>query len=269
MREVLIAILGAGAFATSATAADLMPYYKAPLPIATWTGIYAGVNLGWYGSADDTLTNTGTDSGTSGLGSALAAGLIPGLVNISHSGLIGGVQGGFNWQVYPNWVVGIEADFDGTTGSGKTVVAASPGNAVFPPFSTVFSRGLEDVGTIRARVGWLSSPTWLWYATGGLAYGQTKLASAWLCPACAPMIAPDLNYAQTSTPVAVGWTAGGGVEWRFAPAWSLKLEYLYVDLGSTTNTIGYNYLPFFGSTLSTKMNDRDDVVRAGLNYRLW
>jgi opacity protein-like surface antigen len=59
------------------------------------------------------------------------------------------------------------------------------------------------------------------------------------------------------------------MEWRFVSAWSVKFEYLYVDLGSTNNTIGYTYVPSFGSSLSTKMNDRDNVVRAGLNYKFW
>jgi outer membrane immunogenic protein len=76
---------------------------------------------------------------------------------------------------------------------------------------------------------------------------------------------------QTSN-TAVGWTLGGGVEWKFAPAWSLKVEYLYVDLGSQSTTIGYAYTspgPSFTSTLTSTVNERDNIVRAGLNYKFW
>jgi opacity protein-like surface antigen len=61
-----------------------------------------------------------------------------------------------------------------------------------------------------------------------------------------------------------GWTLGAGVEWRFAPAWSVKLEYLYVDLGNLNNTI-----TFTTSSLSSTFNERDNIVRAGLNYKFW
>jgi len=41
-----------------------------------------------------------------------------------------------------------------------------------------------------------------------------------------------------------GWTLGGGLEWKFAPQWSVKAEYLYVDLGHETATVLYAYVLF-------------------------
>jgi len=123
--RVRILVAGAG----PAFAADIVParVYKAPPPVYLgWTGLYVGVNGGWYGSTDNTITNIGTDTSIAGLGSALRLGLIPGAVSLSHNGFIGGGQIGYNWQVNPAWVVGIEADFDGVTG-GKSSVASSPG----------------------------------------------------------------------------------------------------------------------------------------------
>jgi opacity protein-like surface antigen len=53
-----------------------------------------------------------------------------------------------------------------------------------------------------------------------------------------------------------------GCWWMFAPAWSVKAEYLYVDLGNQSNTnTGFN------STITSKVNERDNIVRAGVNYR--
>ena len=50
----------------------------------------------------------------------------------------------------------------------------------------------------------------------------------------------------------------------FAPGWSVKGEYLYVDLGNQSNTnTGFN------STITSKVNERDNIVRAGVNYRFF
>ena len=50
--------------------------------------------------------------------------------------------------------------------------------------TTVYKYELDDLGTLRARLGWLSSPNLLWYGTAGLAYGQTKLSTVCAVPAC-------------------------------------------------------------------------------------
>jgi outer membrane immunogenic protein len=273
MKKLLISTVAFGVLIAPAMAADLgpapAPYYKAPPappPVWSWTGLYIGANAGWIGSTGNTITNTGTDTGPGGLGSALAAGLIPSSVGVSHSGFLGGGQIGYNWQWTPNWVVGLEADFDGLADPSNTVVSAFPGGGGIVPFSSGFARALDNLGTVRGRVGYLSSPSLLWYATGGLAYGDTKLATGWFCPTCAPPA--GVGGAVVSSSTLTGWTLGAGVEWKFAPAWSVKVEYLYVDLGSLSNTITYAYPPFT-SSMTSSFNERDNIVRAGLNYKFW
>jgi outer membrane immunogenic protein len=75
----------------------------------------------------------------------------------------------------------------------------------------------------------------------------------------------------------VGWTAGGGGEWLFAPNWSAKVEYLYYDLGNATYSlsplvgIGGPGSAVIGSVFSTALPQsttrfRGSIVRAGLNY---
>jgi outer membrane immunogenic protein len=73
---------------------------------------------------------------------------------------------------------------------------------------------------------------------------------------------------STSSGVASGWTARAGIEWQFAPRWSVKGEYLWVDLGSRSETIDYPYAAF-NSTLTSSVHQRDGIVRTGLNYRFW
>jgi len=67
-----------------------------------------------------------------------------------------------------------------------------------------------------------------------------------------------VTFSQTKT----GWVAGGGIEARLWDNWSAKLEYLRMDLGSTANTI-----LFPAASLTTTSSIREDIVRAGLNYK--
>jgi outer membrane immunogenic protein len=102
---------------------------------------------------------------------------------LTDSWFVGGGQICYNWQVGPSWVLGVEADFDGTSAKSSTT-AAFP--AVFPGDATVYNRELDTLGTVRGRLGFLSSPGLLWYATGGLAYGETKIWSGFICATCLP-----------------------------------------------------------------------------------
>jgi len=252
--------------AGSALAADLpAPAYKAPAvaPFAyNWTGFYIGGNAGWVGSANSTVTNVGTDTGAGGLGSVLAGGGLPASVNVPFSGFLGGGQIGYNWQIN-YWVVGLEADADWVSARGSTTVVF-PGGPFVPNTST-YSRELDWLGTFRGRVGVTATPSLLLYATGGLAVGQTRIGSTESCPAANPPCSSEPGMTNQSSNTAVGWTVGAGTEWMFAPHWSLKAEYLYVDLGSHSSTIIYTY-GANSSTLTSTVRDTENIARAGVNY---
>jgi outer membrane immunogenic protein len=254
-------------FAGPALAADLAvkaPVYKArPLVAPTWAGWYIGGNAGWVGSANDTLTNTGTDTDGGGLGSVLAAGAIPASVNSKLSGFIGGGQIGYNWQI-GTWVLGLEGDFDGI-GAKTSTTAAFPGGNGFVPLSTAFNREADWLSTVRGRLGFTVTPAFLLYGTGGLAVGQTKVGSAFICPVCAPPSATEASTANVISNTSAGWTVGAGAEWMFAPQWSVKAEYLYVDLGTNSSTITYAY-GANTSTLTSSVRDTYNVVRGGINF---
>ncbi len=129
------------------------------------------------------------------------------------------------------------------------------------PITSSFSRDLTWLGTFRGRLGWLATPQFLIYGTGGLAVGETKISNS----AFAPLVIPPLNAASESSKTQAGWTAGGGVEWMFAPNWSLKAEYLYVDLGDNDTTISYAY-GANNSTLTSHVKDTFHIARAGINW---
>jgi outer membrane immunogenic protein len=254
-------------FAGPALAADLAvtaPVYKAPPPVVvvpTWAGWYVGANAGWIGSADDMVTNTGTDTGGAGLGAALAANAIPGAVSLRYNGFLGGAQLGYNWQT-GSWVYGLEADVDGSTAKAAAVF---PGGAGSVPITTTYSRELDSLATIRGRIGFTVAPTFLVYGTGGFGIDHTNTGTSAVAPAASPPIESEPTANITSSYIWASWTAGGGVEWLFAPQWSVKAEYLYVDHPHSDNQLTYTY-GANTSTLTSTFHDSSNIVRAGVNY---
>lgn len=60
-----------------------------------------------------------------------------------------------------------------------------------------------------------------------------------------------------------GWTIGAGSEWKFAPNWSVFLEYDYADFGSRSVTV---LSPaFVPDTITAKSNVK--ILLIGLNWR--
>jgi outer membrane immunogenic protein len=122
-------------------------------------------------------------------------------------------------------------------------------------------------GTLRGRIGVTPTPTWLLYATGGLAYGEID-TNATFTGATAftggPVIATTTAVASSNTTRA-GWVVGGGAEWAISGPWSAKLEYLFMDLG-TVNTSFAGPGPFTLVTTSSRITD--NIVRVGINYRI-
>ena len=256
MTKFLLAGLAFGALIMPAMAADVAPYSKVPPPpVLGWTGFYIGENIGWAGAAD-TVVNTGSYTGAGGFSNLLTVGAIPGALTMTNSGFIGGGQIGYDWQVWPSWVLGIEADFQGVDAKGSNSLTFL-GSPAFAPITTTYNRELDSLGTLRGRFGYLWFPGLLFYGTGGLAYGDNKIGAAAACPTC--------QAAGSTSNTSAGWTLGGGAEWRFAPAWSVKAEYLYVDFGLHGNTISYTYLGN-ATTLTSTIRERDNIVRVGVNY---
>lgn len=271
-----VAILGA----TGAQAADLeaRPYTKAPpmAPVSSWTGFYAGVNVG-YGFNDPTATFRANDTVTNSLlfGGTVTA--VP--VSYDVKGVVGGGQVGYNWQVSPNWLIGLEADFQGSDIKGS---GATPFVVVGRPGQIAAEQNVEWFGTLRARVGWLAADKLLVFGTGGLAYasvhenstlsntngvGLTATTPSFSASCVGPALAPCFSGATTK--VMTGYTAGGGFEYAAWRNVSIKAEYLYVNLGSSNITS--IAIPAAGgtapSTYGTHFSDLDfHVVRVGANY---
>jgi outer membrane immunogenic protein len=282
LRRILIASAGAMALSVVAQAAEPLPPPPPPPPPPLWTGPYLGVNVG-YGF--------GGDSNVNGFQIFPGEGSAPGDVfddaaiarwNFSSNlrGVFGGGQLGYNYQ-FPGtvWVAGFETDFQG---AGLTTAASSTAPFLFlsPPEATerlanafFYHQRVNFFGTLRGRLGWSITPTFLLYGTGGLAYGEVRQTFSKTDFVLDDGESGILLGRNTLNRFQAGWTAGGGIEWAFLPNWSLKVEYLFVDLDKLTvpvfgfgpsNNISNNF--FFGQN---DASTRFHTIKAGLNYHFW
>jgi outer membrane immunogenic protein len=226
---------------SSAFAADLpvkQPVYKAPpavmIPAYNWSGFYVGAS-GGYGWGHSDQTDPGIPAPT----------LPPILIGDGHYGVTGWLAGGtagYNWQM-GQWVFGLEGDYSWSNISGSS-------QACGPAFALhACGTSLDSFGTFRGRIGYAAGQTGnvLLYVTGGLAVGDVH---AW-----------DALTPASGSSFQAGWTVGAGVEFAFAPQWTAKVEYLYIDLGKAQlfNIINTPVVP---ETVSFNTN----LVRAGVNY---
>jgi outer membrane immunogenic protein len=251
----------------AAVAADLPPAYKAPVkavaPASNWNGFYIGGNVGYgWDSGSSGVSALATDPALApGLAAILAAGSYPTSLSPSAKGVIGGGQIGYNWQLPTQWVIGLETDLQGSGIKGADSQTRSP--PFFDSTSTGVTKSIDWFGTVRGRVGFLVTPQWLLYGTGGLAYGETKssFTTTDLTFGCLPGRTACATGASSG--VRAGWTAGAGTEAMLAPNWSVKVEYLYVDLGGRSVSAPSFTLPV---VFSSSTAFREQIARVGLNY---
>jgi outer membrane immunogenic protein len=243
---VRILLTGLGLFALAAAQPALsadrpLPYKAPPLePIFNWTGFYVGLNAG-YSWGD---TRLDYDLG-------------PLTTTLHPSSFIGGGQAGFNWQM-GNVVWGLEADIAWRNGKDD-LTFAFPNGLDF----TSFHVEQNWVGTVRPRLGFANN-NWLFYVTGGLAYGGLQHSYMEFRPTVA-----GATRTATEDVTRAGWTVGGGVEVAFNRQLSLGLEYLYMDFGSSTLTFPAQVVGGLAFPVdSTRFRDTSQVVRAKLNWRM-
>ena len=330
----LATVTAFSAFAADLPSRKAAPDYAPPPPMWTgfYAGLNAGYNFGtnknvgavqWgpYGPAFNG-SGTGIGSVAPALNALSNAILGPGLgapglamsgnMSNTQSGFIGGGQVGYNYQYGSNIVLGVEADIQGTGIRGSSYGAGAggygrdlsafvglPANSVgyseVATGSNAVQGGVDWMGTVRGRIGYLWTPTLLVYGTGGFAYGNVYANVVSTAQDSNTIGAPGFfNVAATASRTFVGggrgnqintgWTAGGGVEWMFMPNWSLKAEALYWDLGNmnvATSSFAGNVASLgytaggaptalgwgAGNTYgTTRVNYQGVTARAGVNY---
>jgi outer membrane immunogenic protein len=255
-----------GLIAGPALAADLSaraPVYKAPAGVAifSWTGCYVGGNVGWIRDRA-TLDNFPSGQYVVFLTPAERA-LNSHSYEVDKSGFTGGLQVGCNKQ-WNSLVLGVEADFN-WTGLSQSATATYPPVGPWPTTTESVSHELSWFSTFRARAGYAVDRV-LVYATGGLAVGRVKSSYSNVIAPVAPTI-----FVGSDSDTRIGWTVGGGLEYAFANNWTVKAEYLYLDFGSFSYNSNFTPNPPFspnaGSTWTTDVRSRAQIIRVGLNYK--
>jgi outer membrane immunogenic protein len=249
MRNLILgATLAFCALPGAAAAADLdaRPFTPMiPAPPYSWSGLYFGANVGfgWGRSADTSNVNAG--------GPALFADT----QTLNANGVVGGGQIGFNYQS-GYWVEGLETDFQGTNQRAAHSFTCPAGVCSAPAVSATLNQDLNWFGTFRGRIGFAPLERVLLYATGGLAYGQVDSTST-------------LAGTVRTNDINAGWTAGAGIEALVAENWTVRVEYLYVDLGRVSDTFTSTVASIGGAPLGSNFSSHvtDNIVRAGVNYK--
>jgi outer membrane autotransporter protein len=199
-------------FGTGASAADLPRRLPPPMvaPASPWTGFYVGAHVGGATSSE-VVDQTG---------------------NTDPSGALGGLQAGYNWQIAPLWVAGIEGDFSWTNANGSIPAAGVTSNHNW-------------YSTLSGRLGYTLTPGWLVYGKAGGAWMNADYKQAL-----------DGGGFITSNETRGGWNVGVGAEYLLAPQWSVKAEYNFLDFGKDTN------IPSLGTGVDTQVNQ----FKVGVNY---
>jgi outer membrane immunogenic protein len=244
-RQLLLASIGAIAMAGSAFAAEPLPPPPPPVPIFSWTGLYAGIQVGYAWDHDPVTV-------TSFLPTAFV--VIPSLPtffavdNLSENprGVIGGAHLGYNLQMN-QWVLGLEGSVDGT----------SVHTDIFSPlgFATLNTRS-DIQGSIRLRLG-VAFDRALLYATGGAAFaGITTIYTTGV-----PFFITESDSKTRS-----GWTVGGGIAYAVTDNWSIRAEYRYSDFGHQIDYPFAVLISPFG-TFSVQHHLTQNQVQFGISYK--
>lgn len=243
MKRILLGVVGLAAVSMTApaSAADLAarPYTKAPPPmiaaIYDWSGFYIGLN-GGGGFAHKCWTNTATVLGPLNVNEGC---------HDASGGLVGG-QLGYRWQA-ANWVFGLEAQGDWANFKGSNISLAAP--------AITDRTKIDAFGLFTGQVGYAWN-NFLWYVKGGAAVAN----DTYLGLSTVGLIGVD-----TAHETRWGGTVGTGIEFGFAPNWSVAFEYDHIFMGNHNENFTVVGTGVFTRTDSIKQDVDMGTVR--VNYR--
>ena len=213
MRRHLLCGVAASAITTIISgplaAADLpvkaAPAPRAVVPACVWCGWYVGGHIG-QGWAKISATPHEFEEDD-------------GVVDTKPKGLVGGMHLGGNYQ-NGIWVVGIEGDLDA---AGLDAVAVFPGDN-----ERTFTTNVKSLASVRGRLG-LAFDRWLVYGTGGAGYTRGRFLG--VSPSGTRTFGSFKKWGSV-------W--GGGIEWKAAQNFSVRLEGLRYNFNQAKGIYGSN-----------------------------
>lgn len=237
MRFAIFSLLTTTSLVSGLSLAQAADLYDAPVmepapmmdvaPVSSgWTGLYLGVQGGGAFNPDDPDDVALRPNGFPFAGSAIQGAFGSNFDSNFDSSFIGGAHIGYDYQI-DNVVLGVVADINAVD-----VTRSSNADSSTPAFYRT-NRSLDYLGTVRARAGYLVTPTTLGYVTGGLAYGEVDYSFSTNSPAARGVNpAPIVNDDEDD----FGYTVGAGMEVMFTENMSFGAEYQYVNLGGSGST---------------------------------
>jgi outer membrane immunogenic protein len=247
------AVIGAGllsiaGFAGAASAGDLAArtYTKAPPMVAAvydWSGFYIGLNGGGAGSH-------GCWNLISAAGVAFPAAPSEGC-NTATGAVVGG-QVGYRWQS-ANWVFGVEAqgDWANLKGSNASLTAGIPYNN---------QTKVDAIGLFTGQVGYAWNNA-LVYVKGGAAVTDNSYSSSF--PVGNIFAAAGVPF-HSASDTRWGGTVGVGLEYGFAPNWSVAVEYDHLFMGNPSIVFPTSAIAV---TRTDTISQDVDMGTVRLNYR--
>lgn len=229
-----------------------------PRVTANWTGPYAGVNLGGAVGKSSVRTSVASPpdyflpADISQIGNL-------GSKNLSPFGFVGGIQGGYNYQVN-SVVFGLEGDLNALQVSDRETQTGAYNSSPANTFSLTQHIATDWLATIRPRAGVLIDKTLL-FATAGAAITKFKYDEEFT-----DTFSPALAR-QSMSETRVGWTAGGGAEYQLRAHWTIKAEYLYADFGKISTTSMLTAPAGKTDVFAHSATFNVHLIRLGLNYR--
>jgi outer membrane immunogenic protein len=249
MKKLFLSAMGLAAMVTSASAADLAvrPYTKAPPPVAVtaynWSGFYIGLN-GGGGSGHKCWTETNDV--------ALGVGFRPEGCHDATGGTVGG-QIGYRWQA-TNWVFGVE-------GQGNWANFSGSNTNLFPAFANIRDTSrIDALGMLTGSAGYAWNNALL-YVKGGAAVVSDKYNTSFITTNVLVDQAKETRW---------GGVIGAGIEFGFAPNWSVGIEYDHMFLGTrdvTSTGVGNAGIPVGGFSATDRISQSVDMGLVRLNYR--
>jgi outer membrane immunogenic protein len=244
MKKILLTVAGLAALglATPASAADLAakPYVKAPpmvAPVYDWSGFYIGANAG-YGWSNRCLDVTAING----------AGVFDAEGCRNAGGGVAGGQIGYRWQWGGGWVFGLEAQGDWANLRNSNASLFFPGDT--------WKTQTNALGLFTGQIGYAWNNV-LWYVKGGAAVANQR----W-----------DLFNTATGIGLAQaertrwGGTVGTGIEYGFAPNWSVAVEYDFLFRTSDSQTFLTPALAPAVTAITANTRSDVNMITARINY---
>jgi outer membrane immunogenic protein len=270
INEVKIGVnyrFGVADVAMVAAAPAALVYKAAPAApwVPVWSGAYVGV------SAGARLDHARWDTTQIYASDPILAG--PPDITTTPAYFFGatfrpGAYAGFNWQVMPRWLVGVEGDIawgssertmggvPGTFGNGSSSFVGTEAQAVD---SSRVKFGAD--GSLRARVGVTPVSALLIYATGGVTFQDVKASAS--CDGSIDSFCFFGPHAESFSTLRTGWTIGGGAEAVLWRNWLGRIEYRFADYGD----FGHTFFAGTGDDVVANFKVRTHTLLTGLAYK--